>query len=67
MDNDLLARLETESAGLRRRALEIDKPTDRRDIAMLMQGVATTMEAIQTLVITAGRLDGPSGLGQGGD
>ncbi|MCJ8051660.1 hypothetical protein GB928_004275 [Shinella curvata] len=64
MNDDLLARLESESSELRRRALEIDKATETRDTAMLMKGLAT---AISALAATAGRLDGPSGLGKSGD
>jgi hypothetical protein len=67
MDNDLLSRLTAESADLRQRALEIDKSSSERDTAMIMQGLATAMEAIRALSATAGRLDGPSGLGKSGD
>lgn len=67
MNDDLLTRLESESAGLRSRALEIDKFSGTRDTAMLMQGLATAMDAIRVLAATAGRLDGPSGLGKSGD
>lgn len=67
MNDDLLDRLESESAGLRLRALEIDKAAETRDTAMLMQGVATVMDAVRILAATAGRLDGPSGLGKSGD
>jgi len=67
MNDDLLARLESESVSLRRRALEIDKSGETRDTALLMQGLSTAMEAIKVLTATAGRLDGPSGLGKSGD
>jgi hypothetical protein len=67
MNDDLLARLESESAGLRARALEIDKSSGERDTAMLMKGLATAMEAIRSLAATTGRLDGPPGLGKSGD
>ena len=67
MDNDLIARLNTESSDLRRRAMEIDKSSEDRDTALLMQGLATAIDAIRALAATAGRLDGPSGLGRSGD
>lgn len=67
MDNDLIARLDTESSDLRRRAMEIDKSSDGNDTALLMQGLATAMDAIRALAATAGRLDGPPGLGKSGD
>lgn len=67
MDDELLARLAAESATLRKRALEIDKSSQTRDTALLMQGLATAMEAIKALAATAGRLDGPPGLGKSGD
>lgn len=67
MNDDLLARLQSESASLRTRAIEIDKASDASDTAMLMQGLATAMEAIRALAATAGRLDGPPGLGKSGD
>ncbi|MGQ3214056.1 MAG: hypothetical protein ACT6U0_09605 [Shinella sp.] len=67
MDDNLIARLITESTALRRRALEIDKSSDERDTALLMQGLATAMDAIRALAATAGRLDGPPGLARSGD
>jgi len=67
MDDELLGRLEAESATLRKRALEIDKSSQTRDKALLMQGLATAMEAIEGLAATAGRLDGSPGLGKSGD
>ena len=67
MNDDLLARLESESAELRRRALEVDKSAETRDTAMLMKCLATAMDAIRVLALTTGRLDGPSGLGKSGD
>ncbi|WP_421578199.1 hypothetical protein [Shinella sp. M31] len=67
MDDDLLTRLESDSAALRRRAQEMGKFNEEQDIAMLMQGLATTMDAIRALAITVGRLDGLSGLGKSGD
>lgn len=67
MDDDLFARLESESASLRLRAQEIDKTAETRDTALLLRGLATAMEAIRGLAATAGRLDGPSGLGKSGD
>lgn len=67
MDDALIARLNTESADLRHRALEMDKTSEGRDTALLMQGLATAMDAIRALAATAGRLDGPSGLGKSGD
>jgi len=67
MDNELIARLNTESSDLRRRAIEIDKSSEGNDTALLMQGLATAMDAIRALAATAGRLDGPSGLGKSGD
>jgi hypothetical protein len=67
MDNDLIARLNTESSDLRRRAMEIDKSSEDRDTALLMQGLATAIDAIRALAATAGRLDGPPGLGRSGD
>jgi hypothetical protein len=67
MDNDLIARLNTESSDLRRRAMEIDKSSEDRDTALLMRGLATAIDAIRALAATAGRLDGPSGLGRSGD
>ncbi|WP_119256266.1 hypothetical protein [Shinella zoogloeoides] len=67
MNDDLLARLQSESTSLRTRAIEIDKASGASDTAMLMQGLATAMEAIRALAATAGRLDGPSGLGKSGD
>ncbi|MCJ8056791.1 hypothetical protein GB928_028975 [Shinella curvata] len=67
MNDDLLSRLQSESSELRRRALEMDKATETRDTAMLMKGLATAMDAITALAATAGRLDGPSGLGKSGD
>ncbi|AOF89349.1 hypothetical protein [Sinorhizobium sp. RAC02] len=67
MDNELIARLNTTSADLRQRALEIDKSAEESDTALLMQGLATAMDAIRALAATAGRLDGPPGLGKSGD
>lgn len=67
MDNDLIARLNTESSDLRRRAMEIDKSSEDRDTALLMRGLATAIDAIRALAATAGRLDGPPGLGRSGD
>lgn len=67
MSDDLLSRLQSESSELRRRALEMDKATETRDTAMLMKGLATAMDAIGALAATAGRLDGPSGLGKSGE
>jgi hypothetical protein len=67
MDDDLIARLNTESTDLRQRAQEIDESSDERDTALLMQGLATAMDAIRALAATARRLDGPPGLGKSGD
>jgi len=67
MDDDLLTRLESDSAALRRRALETGKSTEAQDIAMLMRGLATAMDAVRALAVTVGRLDGLSGLGKSGD
>lgn len=64
VDNDLVARLNSASANLQRRALEMDKSGQESDTALLMQGLATAMEAIRALAVTAGRLDGPPGLGK---
>jgi hypothetical protein len=67
MDDDLIARLNTAGASLRKRASEIDKTSGDRDTALLMQGLATAIDAINALAVTADRLDGPSGLGRRGD
>ena len=67
MDDDLIARLDMTSADLRRRALQIDKSSEERDTALLMQGLAVAMDAIRALAATARRLDGPPGLGKSGD
>ncbi|WLS05542.1 hypothetical protein [Shinella oryzae] len=67
MEDDLIARLNTAGASLRQRALEIDKTSGDRDTALLMQGLATAIDAINALAVTADRLDGPSGLGRRGD
>lgn len=67
MDEALIARLSSDGAKLRQRALEIDKSTQDGDIALIMQGLATAMDAIRALAETAGRLDGPAGLGASGD
>lgn len=67
MDDDLIVRLNKTGTDLRQRALEIDKSSEDRDIALLMQGLATALDAIRALAATAGRLDGPAGLGKSGD
>jgi hypothetical protein len=66
MDDDLIARLNTTSADLRQRALEIDKSSEEPDTALIMHGLATAMDAIRALAATTGRLDGPPGLGKSG-
>lgn len=66
MNDDLIASLNAASRDLRVRAQELGG-SSKRDTALLMQGLATAMDAIQALAATAGRLDGPSGLGRSGD
>ncbi|MGJ7040698.1 hypothetical protein J2Y63_003966 [Shinella sp. BE166] len=66
MDENLIAQLNATGADLRRRALEIDKSSEEPDTALIMHGLATAMDAIRALAATAGRLDGPSGLGKSG-
>ena len=67
MDHDLTARLATSSADLRQRALEIDESGQEGDTALLMQGLATAIDAIQELAATVERLDGLAGLGKSGE
>lgn len=67
MDDNLFNRLKADSAALRKRALETSQSGQERDIALLMQGLATALDAIGALAATTGRLDGPPGLGKSGD
>lgn len=67
MDNELIASLNTASLNLQRRAQEMDQSSQDSDTALLMRSLATAMEAIRALAVTAGRLDGPPGLGKSGD
>ena len=67
MNNDLTARLSTASSDLTQRALQIGQSGPERDTALMMQGLATAIEAIRELAATAERLDGLSGLGKSGE
>lgn len=66
MNEDLNARLDTIGEALRRRAAELSGSGQERDIALLMEGLATTMEAVRSLGATVGRIDGLPGLGSDG-
>ena len=46
MNNDLTARLSTASSDLTQRALQIGQSGPERDTALMMQGLATAIEAI---------------------
>ena len=67
MDDDLAARLEAACGNLQRRAQELSGTAEHRDTALIMTGLAVIMEGIRSLGATAGRLDGPDGLGRSGE
>ena len=67
MDDDLVTRLTTIGGDLKNRAAELGQTGQDRDTALLMQGLAVTMEAIRALGAATDRLDGLSGLGKSGD
>lgn len=65
MDDSLTARLHTIGSELERRSLQLE--ASNQDIALVMQGLAATMEAIRVIEETMSRVDGLEGLGKGGD
>lgn len=67
MNEDMIERLNAVSQLLRRRSLELANPDDDRDLALFMQGLAITMEAVSELGAKVNRLDGLQGLGRAGD
>jgi hypothetical protein len=67
MNEDMIERLNAVSQLLRRRSLELANPDDDRDLALVMQGLAITMEAVSELGAKVNRLDGLQGLGRAGD
>jgi hypothetical protein len=67
MNEDIIERLNAVSQQLRRRSLELANPDDDRDLSLIMQGLAITMEAVSALGAAVKRLDGLQGLGRAGD
>ncbi|MDQ0320034.1 hypothetical protein QO002_002172 [Pararhizobium capsulatum DSM 1112] len=67
MDEDLIARLGSIGEELHTRALALAHPDQNHDLALIMSGLALTIEAVRSLGLAASHLDGLSGLGSTGD
>lgn len=67
MDENLTDRLDVVGRDLQRRAQSLGQSPEDQDTALLMEGLAVTIDAIRSLAATASRLDGPEGLGGSGD
>jgi hypothetical protein len=67
MDDNLTNHLVATGGELQRRAQELGQSGQESDTALLMQGLALTMEAIRSIEQTLSRLDGLDGLGNSGD
>ncbi|RYE51833.1 MAG: hypothetical protein EOP21_00285 [Hyphomicrobiales bacterium] len=67
MNDDLMDRLEVIGGDLRRRAHKLGQSNDKQDSALIMEGLAAVIEAVCSLCETARKVDGPEGLGRGGE
>ncbi|WLR93643.1 hypothetical protein [Shinella zoogloeoides] len=66
MNDDLIAGLNAFSDRLNQRARALSHKHQDDDTALLMQGLAITMEAVRSLGVVVNRLDGIPGYGRDG-
>lgn len=66
MNDDLIAGLNAFSDRLHKRAHALSHKHQDDDTALLMQGLAITMEAVRSLGVVVNRLDGIPGYGRDG-
>ncbi|WEZ84635.1 hypothetical protein P6U16_08705 [Rhizobium sp. 32-5/1] len=63
MNEDIIAQLKTHSELLYNRAPALNHPDQDRDLWLVMESLAITMEAVRTLGVAVNRLDGLEGFG----